>query len=86
MATAYIETTIPSYYVARSPASLFHAAKQAATREWWDGGCSGFELFTADPVITEVRCHKQEIAAAFDFDVVALGLSLQQREDRCGKL
>lgn len=33
-----------------------------------------------DPVITEVRRHKQEIAAAFDFDVVALGRSLQQRE------
>lgn len=33
-----------------------------------------------DPVITEVRRHKQEIAAAFGFDVVALGRSLQQRE------
>lgn len=34
----------------------------------------------ADPVITEVRRHKQEIAAAFGFDVMALGRSLQQRE------
>lgn len=33
-----------------------------------------------DPVITEVRRHKQEIAAAFGFDVMALGRSLQQRE------
>ncbi len=47
MATAYIETTIPSYYAARSSASLFQAAKQAATREWWERGCSGFELFTS---------------------------------------
>jgi hypothetical protein len=30
-----------------------------------------------DPVITEVRRHKQEIAAAFGFDVMALGRSLQ---------
>lgn len=33
-----------------------------------------------DPVMTEVRRHKQEIAEAFGFDVVALGRSLQQRE------
>lgn len=33
-----------------------------------------------DPVITEVRRHKQEIAEAFGFDVMALGRSLQQRE------
>ena len=33
-----------------------------------------------DPVISEVRRHKQEIAEAFGFDVVALGRSLQRRE------
>ena len=33
-----------------------------------------------DPVITEVRRHKQEIAESFGFDVMALGRSLQQRE------
>jgi hypothetical protein len=33
-----------------------------------------------DPVMAEVRRHKMEIAAAFGFDVVALGRSLQARE------
>ncbi len=33
-----------------------------------------------DPVITEVRRHKREIAEAFGFDVMALGRSLQRRE------
>lgn len=33
-----------------------------------------------DPVITEVRRHKVEIAEAFGFDVLALGRSLQSRE------
>lgn len=33
-----------------------------------------------DPVISEVRRHKQEIAEAFGFDVMALGRSLQERE------
>ena len=34
----------------------------------------------SDPVITEVRRHKREIAESFGFDVIALGRSLQQRE------
>lgn len=33
-----------------------------------------------DPVITEVRRHKQEIAVAYGFDVIALGRALQKRE------
>jgi predicted nucleic acid-binding protein len=53
MATAYIETTIPSYYVARTSDSLLLAAKQSATRRWWDGGCSGLELFTSLETIDE---------------------------------
>lgn len=54
MATAYIETTIPSYYVARASDSLLQSAKQAATRRWWDEGCSGFELFTSLETLDEV--------------------------------
>lgn len=34
----------------------------------------------ADPVITEVRRHKQEIAESYGFDVIALGRALQHRE------
>ena len=33
-----------------------------------------------DPVITEVRRNKQEIAEAYGFDVIALGRALQRRE------
>ena len=53
MATAYIETTIPSYYVARTSDSLLQAAKQAATRRWWDQGCSDFDLFTSLETLDE---------------------------------
>lgn len=63
MATAYIETTIPSYYAARSSASLFQTAKQAATREWWDGGCSGFELFTSLETLDEAAKGDARMAA-----------------------
>jgi hypothetical protein len=54
MPTAYIETTIPSYYVARLSASLFQAARQASTRRWWDEGCSGFDLFTSQETLEEI--------------------------------
>ena len=53
MATAYIETTIPSYYVARPSNSLLQAARQANTRAWWDGGCSGFKLFISQETLDE---------------------------------
>ena len=54
MATAYIETTIPSYYVAKTSDSLLQAAKQAATLRWWDDGCSGLVLFTSLETLDEV--------------------------------
>lgn len=54
MATSYIETTIPSYYVARPSLNMVQATRQATTREWWDGGCSGFELFMSQEVLDEV--------------------------------
>ena len=53
MATAYIETTVPSYYVARPSNSLLQAARQANTRAWWDDGCSGFDLFISQETLDE---------------------------------
>lgn len=67
MATAYIETTVPSYYVARTSDSLLQTAKQAATRRWWDGGCSGFELFTSLETLDEAgRGDAQMVADRLD--------------------
>ncbi len=54
MAKAYIETTIPSYYTARNARSILQASRQLVTREWWDGGCSGFELVTSTETLNEV--------------------------------
>jgi hypothetical protein len=63
VATAYIETTVPSYYVARTSDSLLQAAKQAATRRWWDGGFSGFELFTSLETLDEAGKGDGKMAA-----------------------
>ena len=55
MPTAYIETTIPSYYVARPSMNVIQASRQASTRLWWDSGRSNFDLFTSQEVIQEAR-------------------------------
>ena len=38
------------------------------------------KVLMTDEVIAEVRRHKNDIAARFGYDVLALGRSLQQRE------
>lgn len=62
MPSAYIETTIPSYYVARTSLNLLQASRQASTRIWWDSGCSGFDLFTPLEVIDEAVDGEEEMA------------------------
>lgn len=63
MATAYIEITVPSYCIARTSDSLLQAAKQAATRRWWDAGCSGFQLFTSLETLDEAGKGDAQMAA-----------------------
>lgn len=64
MPSAYIETTIPSYYVAHTSLNLLQASRQASIRLWWDSGCSGFDLFTSLEVLDEAREGDAEMAAA----------------------
>jgi len=62
MPTAYIETTIPSYYVARAAMNVIQASRQASTRAWWDGGRSSFDLFTSQEVLQEARLGDADMA------------------------
>ena len=64
MATAYIETTVPSYYTARNARSILQASRQLATREWWDSGCSGFDLLTSTETLNEAGEGDPEMAKA----------------------
>ena len=64
MATAYIETSVPSYYVARPSSSLIQAARQATTRIWWDGGCSGLDLYTSLETLDEAGRGDTQIIEA----------------------
>lgn len=62
MPSAYIETTIPSYYVARPSVSVIQASRQASTRAWWDTGCSAFDLYTSREVIEEAELGDPKMA------------------------
>ena len=64
MATAYIETTIPSYYTARNARSILQAGRQISTREWWDSGYSGFDLVTSTETLNEAAEGDSEMAKA----------------------
>ena len=63
MATAYIETTIPSYYTSRPARDVVQLTRQSHTKIWWDGGCSGFELFTSQETVKEASRGDVDVAA-----------------------
>ena len=50
----YIESTIPSYVVARPARDLLQAARQQLTRDWWDLQREKHELFTSQVVLDEI--------------------------------
>jgi len=60
----YLETTIPSYLVARRSRDLRLAADQEATEEWWQERRQSFELFISETVLREVRRGDPAFASA----------------------
>jgi hypothetical protein len=50
----YIESTIPSYVVARPARDLLQAARQQLTRDWWDLQREKHTLFTSQVVLDEI--------------------------------
>jgi len=54
MPRAYIESSIPGYYVARPSRQIALLAKQQATRDWWEGGCSGLDLVVSLETLDEI--------------------------------
>ena len=58
----YIESTIPSYVVARPARDLLQAARQQLTRDWWDLERQAHELFTSQIVLDEIGFGDTEMA------------------------
>ncbi len=52
-ASVYLETTIASYLTAWRSPELAVAAKQQATRQWWDERRQQFDLYISDLVLIE---------------------------------
>jgi predicted nucleic acid-binding protein len=58
----YIESTIPSYVVARPARDLLQAARQQLTRDWWDLQREKHELFTSQIVLDEIAAGERKMA------------------------
>ena len=58
----YIESTIPSYVVARPARDLLQAARQQLTRDWWESKRNQHELFTSQIVLDEIAAGEAEMA------------------------
>jgi hypothetical protein len=55
MLTVYLETTIPSYLVARPSRDLIVAAHQQITHDWWQSARDRFDLYLSEAVLLEIR-------------------------------
>ena len=62
--TVFIETTIPSYHVARRARDFVQAARQELTIEWWESQSSASDLYPSQPVMDELSRGDAAMAAA----------------------
>lgn len=63
MPTVYLETTIPSYLVARPSRDLIVAAHQQITHDWWRDVREHFDIYISEIVLTEIRIGNPDVAA-----------------------
>jgi len=80
----YIESTIPSYVVARPARDLLQAARQQLTRDWWDLKRENHELFTSQVVLDEIAAG--EAAMARQRLAVMAGITLLRSTDEAETL
>jgi hypothetical protein len=59
----YLESTIPSYLVARPSRDVILAGQQKCTRDWWSKRASQFEIFVSEVVVEEVSYGEVAMAA-----------------------
>jgi len=63
-AKLYLESTVPSYLVARQSRDIVTAGHQATTREWWAKRIKDFQIFISPMVIEEVSMGEAAMAKA----------------------
>ncbi len=80
----YIESTIPSYVVARPARDLLQAARQQMTKDWWETKREQHELFIGQLVLDEIAFGEPEMARR-RLELVA-DLALLQSTEEARKL
>jgi predicted nucleic acid-binding protein len=58
----YLESTIPSYLVARPSRDVILAGQQKCTRDWWSTRAGDFEIFVSDVVAEEIAAGEAAMA------------------------
>ena len=62
--TAYIETSVVSYFAARPSRDVVVAAYQQITREWWRTAADRFDLVISALVLSEAEAGDPQAAQA----------------------
>ena len=62
--SVYVETTVVSYLTARPSRDLIAAARQEATREWWEAAQDAYALVASELVIEEAAAGDKAAAEA----------------------
>jgi hypothetical protein len=59
----YLESTIPSYLVARPSRDTILIGQQKCTRDWWNKRAAHFEIFVSEVVVGEISSGETAMAA-----------------------
>ena len=60
--SVYVETSVISYYTARSSRDIVTAARQTLTQEWWQDARNRFDLYVSVLVVEEAKSGGTEAA------------------------
>ena len=60
--SAYVETSVISYYTARPSRDIVTAARQTLTQEWWEDARQRFDLYVSVLVVEEAKAGGVEAA------------------------
>ena len=58
----YLETSVPSYYVARPSVDIVLAGHQHVTRLWWEQNQNSYQIYISELVIQESQRGDPEAA------------------------
>lgn len=79
-ARVYLETTVPSYLVARPSRDVVMAGHQEITREWWETRRNEFDLFASQFAVDEASLGDPQ-AATRRLEILAGVLLLDPNND-----